>query len=314
MKQVVFIKAQFAGIFFKKIFCHRLELPLFFRPQGHLSPTGPLGRPSRFGRHLHVWPRAGLLLAGLTLFQPKLAATQTFSDEQTSKTASAKETGADARIQILSRPIGALVFLEGEYAMAGRTPYTITHFLRGAYHIRATKTGYENWSTEYSFNGRGDDKLTIKMKPKTRAKAIMRSAVFPGWGQAYADQPTKGVFISLLQCSAIGFSIYENFRYNEAFNNYNAALRNLSAQQNTQNGRADLLAQVRATKSNLDDAYTRRRRWLIAAGSIYFYNLLDAALFFPSYHRGDLEVNVTLDPQTGASGGAAIGLSVNKKF
>jgi hypothetical protein len=252
-------------------------------------------------------------LAGLTLFQPKHAAAQTFSDELTSNAANDKEAVADARIQILTRPNGALVSLEGEYAMAGRAPYTITHFLRGVYHIRATKTGYENWATEYSFNGRGDDKLTIKLKPKTRAKAIMRSAVFPGWGQAYADQRAKGVLISLLQCSAIGFSIYENFRYTDAFNDYNTALRNLRAQQNTQSGKDDLIAQVRATKSNLDDAYTRRRRWLIAAGSIYLYNLLDAAFFFPTYHRGDLEINVTFNSQTGASG-AAIGFNVNKKF
>ncbi len=308
MRPVVSIKAHFAGVFAKKIFCHRLELPLFHRPHGFL------GRPSRFSCRLHVWASAGLWLAGLMLFQPRLAAAQTFSEELTSKAANTRETGADARIQILTRPIGALVFLEGEYSMAGRTPYTITHFLHGVYHIRATKTGYENWSTEYSFNGRGDDKLTIKLKPKTRAKAIMRSAVFPGWGQAYADQRSKGFLISLLQFSAIGFSIYEDFRYTEALNDYRAALQNLSVQQNTQDGQDELIAQVRATQSNLDDAYARRRRWVIITGSIYLYNLLDAALFFPSYQRGDLEINLTLEPQTGASGGAAIGLNVNKKF
>lgn len=307
MRQVVSIKAHFAGVFFKKIFCHRLELPFFLRPHGLL------GRLSQCGCRLQVWPSAGLLLAAQMLFQPQLAASQTFSEALTSKAANANETGADARIQILTRPIGALVFLEGEYAMAGRTPYTITHFLSGVYHIRATKTGYENWSTDYTFNGRGDDKLTIKLKPKTRAKAVMRSAVFPGWGQAYADQRPKGFLISLVQFSAIGFSIYQHSRYNEALNDYRAALNNFQAQQNSQDGQDDLIAQVTATKADLDDAYERRKRWLIITGSIYLYNLIDAAFFFPSYHRGALDVNVTLEPQPSASG-AAIGLNVNAKF
>jgi hypothetical protein len=302
-----------AGVLCKKIFCPRLELPFFSSLRGYLNPQGFWGRPSPVACHLHIWSWTGLLLSGLILLQPKAAAPQTVSDEPILKAAKANETGADARIQILTRPIGALVFLEGEYAMAGQTPYTITHFLSGVYRIRATKTGYENWSTEYSFNGRGDDKLTIKLKPKTRAKAVMRSAVLPGWGQAYADQRTKGFLIGLVQFSAIGFSLYENSRYNEALNDYRVALNRFQAQQNSQDGQGDLVAQVRATKADLDDAYERRKRWLIITGSIYLYNLIDAALFFPSYHRGDLNVNVTLEPQPDVSG-TAIGLNVNAKF
>ncbi|MGH7453220.1 MAG: DUF5683 domain-containing protein [bacterium] len=313
MTRLISIMANVAGVLCKKIFCQRLELPLFARPRRHLNPPGLGGRPSQFVCRLHVWSWTGLLLVGLMLLQPELATPQTFSEELTSKAANANETGVDARIQILTRPIGALVFIEGEYSMAGRTPYTITHFLSGVYRIRATKTGYENWSAEYSFNGRGDDKLTIKLKPKTRAKAVMRSAVFPGWGQVYADQRTKGSLISLLQFSAIGVSIYQDSRYAEALDDYRAALNNFQANQNTQDGQTDLIARVRATKANLDDAYARRKRWLIITGSIYLYNLLDAALFFPSYHRGDLDVSVTLEPQPDASG-AAIGLNVNAKF
>jgi hypothetical protein len=310
MKRLVSTKAHFAGVFSKKLFDPQFEQPLFFRPQGLLSPKGPLGRPWQFGYCLHL---ACVLAVGLMLSFAPLADAQSFSEELGPKTDGANETGADARIQILTRPIGAQVFLEGEYSMTGRTPYTITHFLHGVYHIRATKTGYENWSTEYVFNGRGDDKLTIKLKPKTRIKAVMRSALFPGWGQVYADQRAKGFLISLLQFSAIGFSIYEDSRYTEALNDYRAALNSFQAQQSTQDGQDDLIAQVKAAKADLDGAYTRRKRWLIIAGSIYLYNLLDAAFFFPSYHHGDLNVSVTLDPQPNANG-AAIGLNVNKKF
>jgi hypothetical protein len=319
MRRLVLTKAYFAGVFAKNFFCPQIAPPLLSCPKALLIPQGLLSlqrfwsRPLRFGCCLHVRSWAGLLLFSAMLCCVRLAAAQTFSGDSLPKTDGAGETAIEARIQILTRPIGALVFLEGEYSMVGRTPCTITHFLHGTYHIRATKPGYENWSTHYAFNGQGEDKLTIKLKPKTRLKAVMRSALVPGWGQVYADQRYKGFLISLLQFSAAGFLIYEDFRYTESLDDYRAALQDLRALQNQQDAQGDLVARVRAAKADLDDTYTRRRRWLIVAGSIYLYNLLDTALFFPSYQRGDLGISLTLDPRPGASD-AAIGLNVNRKF
>lgn len=307
MRQLVFTKAYSAGVDAKNFFCPQIIQPLLSCPQELLS------LPSRLGYCLQVWLRASLWLVVLILSVTPVAHAQNFLNEPASRTDNTGESALDARIQILTRPIGALVALEGEYSMVGRTPYTITHFLRGIYRIRASKTGFENWSTEYAFNGRGDDKLTIKLKPKTRVKSVIRSALIPGWGQVYADQRNKGLFISLLQFSAAGVLVYQDSRYSAALNDYRAALQNLRATQSSQDEQQDLIAQVKSTKADLDNAYTQRRRWMIITGSIYLYNLIDAALFFPSYRHGDLDVSLTLEPLPGASG-AALGLNVNKKF
>jgi hypothetical protein len=237
----------------------------------------------------------------------------TYSPEPASNSIRSDEPGIEARIQILTRPIGALVFLDGEYSMVGRTPYTIAHFLKGPYRIRATKPGYENWKNDYIFNGQGDDKLSIKLKPKTRYKALLRSALFPGMGQVYSDHKTRGVVISLMQFSAAGVLLYQDFKYTEALNDYNTAVKNFQASQKVQDGQADLIAQVRARKADLDEAYEIRKRWLIITGVIYVYNLADAFLFFPSYHNSALDVSVSLN-QNSELRSAALELNVKAKF
>jgi len=225
----------------------------------------------------------------------------------------AAEARTEARIQILTRPTAATVWLDGEYSMTGHTPYTITHFLRGRYRIHAAKLGYEDNDKDYFFNGQGDDKLTIKLSPKTRFKALWKSAYLPGSGQIYSDHRAQGVVIGLMQFSAAGVLLYRQIKYNDALNGYNTALKNFQASQKTQDGQADLIAQVVARKAVLDDTYELRKRWLTVTGLIYAYNLLDALIFFPTYHHGDAEVKISLEPQ-GRERNPAIGLNVKATF
>jgi hypothetical protein len=258
---------------------------------------------------------AMLLLAAVTFDGVPMAQAQSpnYSAELTPNAPRLNSGETNARIQILTRPIGALVFLDGEYSMAGRTPYTISYFLKGPYRIRATKPGYKNLKKDYFFNGQGVDKLSIKMTPKTRSKALLRSAVFPGWGQAYSDHNTRGFIVSLMQFSAAGVLIYQHAQYNDALDNYNAALKNFRANQNDQNVQAALAAQVRARRADLDDAYVKRKQWIILTGVIYAFNLVDAYWFFPYHHKGAVDVNVSFEPSPDLHG-AAVGLNVQAKF
>lgn len=212
---------------------------------------------------------------------------------QTEDETSPTETTPDnlARTQILTRPTGAIVFLEGEYGLAGRAPYTVTYFLRGNYEIKTKLRGYEDWSANYFFNGRGTEKISIKLSPKTRLKALMRSAVIPGMGQAYSDQRVKGLIISAMQFSSLGVFLIEELRYRDSVDDFNAAL---TAFQNDANQRARL----DAAQARLDRRYDTRQRWAIITASIYIYNLIDVIAFFPSYHRNGLDVSLTVSPPT----------------
>lgn len=203
-----------------------------------------------------------------------------------------------AKSQILTRPTGAIVFLEGEYGLAGRAPYTVTHFLRGNYRIKTKLRGYEDWSTDYYFNGKGNDKISIKLSPKTRVKALARSALVPGMGQAYSDQRVKGMIISALQFSSLAIFVRQELRYRDNIDDFNAAL---AAFQNDANQRSRL----DAAQATLDRRYELRQRWAIITASVYLYNLIDVIAFFPSYHRHGLEVSMTASPPTDFTGNTA---------
>ena len=225
---------------------------------------------------------------------------------------SGAESGASAKTQILSRPTGAIVYFEGEYGLAGRAPYTIAHHLKGYYKIRARKWGYEDWSGEFLFTGRGNEKLSIKLPPKTRAKAFLRSMLFPGWGQAYSDQKVKGALIASAQLTALGIFIYHNVKYNNALDDFNAASNALRQANNAQD-RATLAAALSVAQTGLDSRFEKRRRAALIAGTIYVYNLLDVLLFFPNYHHDGADINMNLAlPTDPAASGAMI--NIQAKF
>jgi hypothetical protein len=195
-----------------------------------------------------------------------------------------------AKTQILSRPTGAIVYFEGEYGLAGRAPYTIVHHLKGYYKIRATKWGYEDWTGEFLFTGKGNEKLSIKLPRKTRVKALLRSALFPGWGQAYADQKLKGAIIATAQLSTVGVFIYHNVKYNDALDDFNAASNAVRRNPNDLNAQSTLSI----AQKGLDSRFEKRRRAALLAGTVYLYNLLDILLFFPNYHHNGVQVDMNL--------------------
>lgn len=201
-----------------------------------------------------------------------------------------------AKTQILSRPTGAIVSLKGEYGLAGRAPYTVVHYLKGRYQIKAEKFGYEGWSKDFFFTGKGNEKISIKLSPKTRLKGFYRSMLFPGWGQAYSDQRVKGGIIALTQGATLGALLYQNAQYNEALDDFNSASAAFQQGQSDAVQRPLLLAQLNTAQSSLDDRYEARRRWALFAASVYLYNLLDIVLFFPSYHHDNVDINLTVTP------------------
>jgi len=301
------IKEYFAGVCSTAVrFHHRnvlSRLNKFFRRQRFLS--------QRFysSPHLKIGAVALGLFAGAQLTMAQNAEAQ----ETASTSESVNDAITDARIQILTRPIGAFVFLDGEYSTAGRTPYTITHHLKGVYRIRAKNRGFEDWSTDYLFNGQGDDKLTIKMTPKTRTKAAWRSLLFSGLGQCYSDRKTTGVLLGLMQASGAGVLIYQQSQYNKAQNAYNVALQNYRANQQSQDGQQALINALRGRQADLNEAYDRRQRWLLINGAVYVYNLIDVLFFFPSYQKGGVEAGVTLQQSPDAQR-AVVGLNMKAKF
>ncbi|HHL73575.1 MAG TPA: PEGA domain-containing protein [Bacteroidetes bacterium] len=198
----------------------------------------------------------------------------------------------DALTRIITKPNGAMVYLDGEYRLAGRAPYSLVHALSGTYKIKATMPGYENYETTYNFNQGRPRKLAIKLTKKTRFRAMMRSMFFPGWGQHYSDLRKKGFFIGVLQLAAVAQIVKADSEYQKAVTAYNTAVQNFQANGNSAATRDELLREVSVAQARVDENFETRRKTILIAASVYVYNLLDALIFFPSYHKTGLGVAV----------------------
>ena len=110
------------------------------------------------------------------------------------KKANEKSPGVNL-VKIQSSPLGATVKLNGLYSIVGRTPFLVPYPLEGRYKIKATKEGYESETSHVNFFGNSESSIFIKLKPRTRIKAAMRSLLFPGWGQLYSGDKFRGVVL-----------------------------------------------------------------------------------------------------------------------
>ncbi len=190
---------------------------------------------------------------------------------------------------INSIPPGATVYVEGEHTFVGKTPVNVPYLLVGIYKITASKRGYEDWSQRVNLVGRRSRPLLIRLSPKTRFKAALRSTLFPGWGQYYLDKRFKGGVISLAVISLSLSSIVLDAKYDRAVDRYNQALRDYDAAKREEE-RSALRLKVLDKEDKADDAYSQRNTLLWMTGTLWAYNILDAIIFFPSFQQGGYDL------------------------
>lgn len=193
------------------------------------------------------------------------------------------QTNADQGIKIIASPKGTVVRLDGEYGVAGSSPYTINQNLDGVYQIKARRPGFEDYTTKFRFKPGTNQRISIKMTPKTRGRAFLRSMFIPGWGQSYTDQITKSYFIRTATLGALTFFVIRDVRYQNAVDDFEAAVKEYEANQKIGGQAEALLIEVQSAQKIVDDRFQIRRTALLILGSVYTYNLLDALLFFPDF-------------------------------
>ena len=185
---------------------------------------------------------------------------------------------------VKSDPPGVMLYFEGENGFVGVTPLTLKSRLIGNYKITAVKNGYEKSKLEYFFKGTENGTMRIRLLPRTRFKAGIRSLVFPGWGQRYSERKWTGILLSLTQLG-VGIYTYDMHRkYEKALKDYNSALtdyENLKEHDLHDTYYATLVD--RHTKA--DDAFEKRQTWLFITGGLWIYNFLDSIFFFPSFEK-----------------------------
>lgn len=189
---------------------------------------------------------------------------------------------AEHNFVVQSKPQGALVKLEGEYEVSGRTPFTVTFPLMGRYEIEAVKAGYEKWASEVFLTGNSESNLTISLNRLSRIKAGLRSLFIPGWGQYYSDRKAHAFFFATAAVASGALATFAQLDFKSEVDEFNRLSENLGRESVT-------LEDLHRQYDKVEDADDFRKKTFIVLGSVWFYNFIDALIFFPS-HRGQVDI------------------------
>jgi hypothetical protein len=133
---------------------------------------------------------------------------------------------------------------------------------------------------------------------------------WPGWGQFYSEQPTKGALMTTLAIAAgVSLAIAET-RYQDKRDMYDLAYSNLAVAQ-----AAGSLSELRpleltlnAARSDAYDAENYRRAAIGATVAVWALSFLDALLFFPETKESPATRSLSSTSPSSQPGGASLSL------
>ncbi len=210
--------------------------------------------------------------------------------------ATSAQNAADATVTVTSNPSGATVMLAGDMTVAGVTPTTFSQRLAGYFKITAYRDGYETYNSSILLSGRDATTLDIKLKPKTRVKAALRSIVIPGWGQRYYGAKGKGALMfagTLVGAATAGIM---HLRFDDKRDDYFDFLALYNAERSVPVKQSMLNELYERQKDAYDAERSRNIVGAVVAG-IWVYSVLDAMLFFPDYGISISGANLSVAPE-----------------
>lgn len=243
-----------------------------------------------------------LLICALALdivATPSLRAQKTQPDSSSSG-ASTATAFSQPGLTVTSNPAGALVELKGVAELAGLAPVFFSQGIPGRYELRVSKTGYETYNTTVQMSNERVEQVDVRLEPKTRGKAAIRSLLWPGWGQFYSGQKTKGAVMTTLALAA-GASVvlaeidYQNKK--DDFDVFNAMYQD-SLRSGSSTNLPALRSQLDNVQTDAHDAESLRRAAVGGAIAVWGISFLDALFFSPSGEGRITVNNVALTPES----------------
>ena len=175
-------------------------------------------------------------------------------------------------------PKDALVFLDGK--RLNKIPAGGVELFPGEYHVSAIRPGYEKFTTTAIVKPQDGFSLDLKLNKKTKQKAVLRSLIFPGWGQKYAEKHTRKILFPLLEFSSLAAILITDIIYDNKISDYE------DAKNKYLNAITD--KDINRFRSEMDNAYNETKSvknlqntFIFAAVGVWALNILDSAIFEP---------------------------------
>ncbi len=226
-------------------------------------------------------------------------------------------SGAQESVQgdvtVRSNPEGAQVTLSGEAIVSGVTPVRFRQLLIGDYGLVLKRPGYETYSDRVVLDPTKKMEINVRLSPKTRFKAAVRSLFIPGWGQKYTDQKTKGCLFAALALGSVAAYLIADGDFDDKYDTFQEKLHDYDSTY-----AAGSIEDLRRLKSELDaaqkeayDAENVRRITTGAVIAVWGINVLDVLFFFPEQRATlsvkGLAIRPSADPDK-------VGLTISKAF
>ena len=126
-----------------------------------------------------------------------------------------------------------------------------------------------------------DEEFFVRRNIVSKNEAILLSAIFPGIGQMTSGQRLKGITFFLAEAVSLVMFINANENYNTKLKIYERDLGVFNSV-NNYNDYIDQKSSLIDKNDELDNLNTIRNAAIIAAGTVYVYNLIDAVFFSSS--------------------------------
>ncbi|MFH1687829.1 MAG: DUF5683 domain-containing protein [bacterium] len=195
----------------------------------------------------------------------------------------ASASGADVTVKTV--PDGALITLKGEATVSGVSPVRFRQPLLGDYTLVASMPGYEARSQRVVIPPDRQVEFSLTLRAKTRLKATLRSLVFPGWGQLYAERPRKAFTLASLSLASVAAYLIVDHRFDNKYQDYLDVRQRYDGAATTTDRRR-LWADLQSAQRTAYDAEDNRRIAIGVVAGIWAINVLDAFLFAPHRSAG----------------------------
>ncbi len=185
------------------------------------------------------------------------------------------------RIYFSGLPGGSRIFINGQRVSLKNDSIELPF---GHYQIQLAHAGYYVQTLEIDLQADGIQTVNAQLTPKTITGALLRSAVFPGWGQHYQGKKVRGWVFTLATLAGSGASFYYRQRYNASKDEYEATRQRY--RQAFDNATIALYRQRMHEK--YDETNDWRTKTNLAIGlttAVWVWNLLDTVLFPPQYDK-----------------------------
>lgn len=212
-------------------------------------------------------------------------------------------------LTVTTNPPGAEVEVAGALVVRGMSPVTFSQGLQGDFDIKIKKAGYETYKSSLFLSTANRAQLDVNLTAKTKFKAALRSVFIPGWGQAYANQKTKGVTFMILAAGSAAAYLLADKKFDDKRDEYDDYMDRYNSA-DTYAEKANLYPLLQNARQEAYDAENVRRITIGTTVAIWSLSVLDALLFFPEQKGSLLVDQIAFEPNL-LNGGGQIILSHN---